>query len=205
MFTGIVAAVGQIETVSPFEHTEYAGLQLKIHVGELDMSDIKLGDSIAIQGACMTVTSLPDAKHFTVDVSYESLDKTHGLKEAGPVNLEKSLKIGDQIGGHLVSGHVDGLGQVVKFEPVGESWLLLVHAPKSLGMYLAYKGSITVNGVSLTVNDVKDIETGTEFSINVIPHTIAVTTLKALAPGQPVNLEVDTIARYVHRMMAYER
>jgi len=204
MFTGIVAAVGQIETVSPFEHPEYAGLQLKIHVGELDMNDVKLGDSIAIQGACMTVTSLPDAKHFTVDVSYESLNKTHGLKEPGPVNLEKSLKIGDQIGGHLVSGHVDGLGHVTTFEAVGESWRLVVQAPKSLGMFLAYKGSITVNGVSLTVNEVTDTDSGTAFSINLIPHTIAMTTLQYLKPGQPVNLEVDTIARYVQRMLQYK-
>jgi len=204
MFTGIVAAVGQIETVTPFEHPEYAGLQLKIHVGDLEMHDVKLGDSIAIQGACMTVTSLPDTQHFTADVSYESLHKTHGLQKPGPVNLEKSLKIGDAIGGHLVSGHVDGLGKVITFKPVGESWLLVVQAPRSLGMYLAYKGSITVNGVSLTVNDVKDTPEGTEFSINLIPHTIEVTTLKHLQPGDPVNLEVDTIARYVQRMLQYK-
>ena len=204
MFTGIVAAVGQIETVTPFEHPEYAGLQLKIHVGDLEMHDVKLGDSIAIQGACMTVTSLPDTQHFTADVSYESLHKTHGLQNPGPVNLEKSLKIGDAIGGHLVSGHVDGLGKVITFKPVGESWLLVVQAPRSLGMYLAYKGSITVNGVSLTVNDVKDTPEGTEFSINLIPHTIEVTTLKHLQPGDPVNLEVDTIARYVQRMLQYK-
>ena len=127
-----------------------------------------------------------------------------GLQKPGPVNLEKSLKIGDPIGGHLVSGHVDGLGQVVKFEPVGESWLLVIHAPKSLGMYLAYKGSITVNGISLTVNDVTDIETGTEFSINVIPHTMQVTTLQHVKPGQQVNLEIDTIARYVQRILQHK-
>jgi riboflavin synthase len=205
MFTGIVAAVGQIEQVLPIQPEQAdSGVRLVIHVGGLDMSDVKLGDSIAIEGACMTVTSLPDGQHFTADVSRESLNKTRGLANPGPVNLEKSLKIGDQIGGHLVSGHVDGLGQVIKFEPVGESWLLVVQAPKSLGMYLAYKGSITVNGVSLTVNEVTDTDSGTAFSINLIPHTIEVTTLKHLKPGQAVNLEIDTIARYVQRMLQYK-
>jgi riboflavin synthase len=205
MFTGIVAAMGQLKEVTPIQPDQAdSGVRLLIDVGGLDMTDVKIGDSIAIEGACMTVTSLPKAQHFTADVSRESLSKTAGLAEPGAVNLEKSLKIGDQIGGHLVSGHVDGLGRVVKFEPVGESWLLVVEAPKSLGMYLAYKGSITVNGVSLTVNDVKDTDKGTEFSINVIPHTIDVTTLKHLKAGQPVNLEVDTIARYVHRMMGFQ-
>lgn len=205
MFTGIVAAVGQIKQVQTIHPGQAdSGVRLLIEVGGLDMSDVKLGDSIAIEGACMTVTSLPESQHFTADVSRESLNKTMGLQKPGPVNLEKSLKIGDQIGGHLVSGHVDGLGQVIKFEPVGESWLLLLQAPKSLGMYLAYKGSITVNGVSLTVNEVKDIETGTEFSINVIPHTMEVTTLQHLKPGCEVNLEIDTIARYVQRMLHYK-
>ena len=205
MFTGIVAAMGQLKEVTPIQPEQAeSGVRLLIDVGDLDMTDVKIGDSIAIEGACMTVTSLPQAQHFTADVSRESLSKTAGLAEPGSVNLEKSLKIGDQIGGHLVSGHVDGLGHVVKFEPFGESWQLIVEAPKSLGIYLAYKGSITVNGVSLTVNDVKDTDKGTEFSINVIPHTIDVTTLKHLKVGQPVNLEVDTIARYVHRMMGFK-
>ena len=205
MFTGIVAAMGQLKEVTPIQPEQAeSGVRLLIDVGDLDMTDVKIGDSIAIEGACMTVTSLPQAQHFTADVSRESLSKTAGLAEPGSVNLEKSLKIGDQIGGHLVSGHVDGLGHVVKFEAFGESWQLIVEAPQSLGMYLAYKGSITVNGVSLTVNDVKDTDKGTEFSINVIPHTIDVTTLKHLKVGQPVNLEVDTIARYVHRMMGFK-
>lgn len=205
MFTGIVAAVGQIKQVQPIKPQEVdSGVRLLIEVGELDMSDVKLGDSIAIEGACMTVTSLPESQHFTADVSRESLSKTVGLHQAGPVNLEKSLKMGDQIGGHLVSGHVDGLGHVVTFKAVGESWLLVVLAPKALGMYLAYKGSITVNGVSLTVNDVKDTDAGTEFSINLIPHTIEVTTLQHLKPGQAVNLEIDTIARYVQRMLQHK-
>lgn len=204
MFTGIVATTGHIETIEALGDTPDSGVRLKIDANDLDLSDVGLGDSIAIQGACMTVTSMPDAHHFTVDVSRESLSKTAGLSDPGPVNLEKSLRIGDQIGGHLVSGHVDGLGHVKRFEPVGESWELVVTAPKGLGMYLAYKGSITVNGVSLTVNQVTDIENTTEFSINLIPHTVAVTTLKHLKAGDAVNLEVDTIARYVHRMMGFK-
>jgi riboflavin synthase len=128
-----------------------------------------------------------------------------GLDAQGSVNLEKSLRVGDQIGGHIVSGHVDGLGEVMKFEPVGESWELIVQAPASLAPFLAYKGSITVNGVSLTVNRVEDLAGGTQFSINLIPHTIAVTTLQHLKVGQRVNLEVDTIARYVQRMLSLPR
>lgn len=202
MFTGIVAAMGQIESVEPLgASSQDSGLRLLLNAESLDLSDIKLGDSIAVQGACMTVTGMPDASHFTVDVSRESLNKTVGLDKPGSVNLEKSLKIGDQIGGHLVSGHVDGLGVVKDFAPVGESWELQIQAPKHLGMYLAYKGSITVNGVSLTVNRVTDVDEGTTFSINLIPHTVQVTTLKHLKAGDEVNLEVDTIARYVQRML----
>ena len=205
MFTGIVAAVGQIQSIEPFAGDQAAaGVHLKIAAGGLDLSDVGLGDSIAIQGACMTVVS-KHADGFSVDVSRESLRLTMGLDALGPVNLEKSLRIGDQIGGHLVSGHVDGLGEVVKFEPVGESWELVVQAPAALAAFLAYKGSITVNGVSLTVNRVEDLEGGTRFSINLIPHTIAVTTLQYLQVGQRVNLEVDTIARYVQRMLAIEK
>jgi len=202
MFTGIVAAVGRIEKIEPFEGGTWAGVHLQIDAGGLDLGDVSLGDSIAIQGACMTVVS-KDTKGFSVDVSRESLRLTRGLDAVGEVNLEKSLRVGDQIGGHLVSGHVDGLGEVVKFEPVGESWLLEVRAPQTLGRFLAYKGSITVNGVSLTVNSVKDVTDGTLFTINLIPHTISVTTLKSLKPGQQVNLEVDTIARYCERLMSY--
>jgi riboflavin synthase len=205
MFTGIVAAVGQIESIEPFAGDKAdAGVHIRIHAGGLDLADVGLGDSIAIQGACMTVVS-KDAHGFSVDVSRESLRLTMGLDSLGPVNLEKSLRIGDQIGGHLVSGHVDGLGEVVKFEPVGESWELVVQAPSVLAAFLAYKGSITVNGVSLTVNRVDDVSDGTRFSINLIPHTIAVTTLQHLKVGQRVNLEVDTIARYVQRMLSLQK
>lgn len=202
MFTGIVAAVGQIQSIEPFAGDKAnTGVHINVHAGGLDLADVGLGDSIAIQGACMTVVS-KHAEGFSVDVSRESLRLTMGLDALGPVNLEKSLRIGDQIGGHLVSGHVDGLGEVVKFEAVGESWELIVQAPAALAAFLAYKGSITVNGVSLTVNRVDDVTGGTRFSINLIPHTIAVTTLQYLKSGQRVNLEVDTIARYVQRMLS---
>lgn len=202
MFTGIVAAVGRIEKIDSLGNAD-AGVHLQIHAGGLDLSDVGLGDSIAIQGACMTVVS-KTADRFSVDVSRESLRLTMGLNAPGEVNLEKALRVGDQLGGHIVSGHVDGLGEVIKFEPVGESWELVVQAPASLGAFLAYKGSITINGVSLTVNRVDDVDGGTQFSINLIPHTIAVTTLKNLKVSERVNLEIDTIARYVQRMMSYQ-
>jgi len=208
MFTGIVAAVGQIERIEPLTAVgadeQNTGVRLHVNSAALDLSDVKLGDSIAIQGACMTVTSLTPAG-FTFDVSKESLNRTVGLAELGPVNLEKAMRIGDAIGGHLVSGHVDGLGHVVQFESVGESWLLVVQAPVSLAPFMAYKGSVAVNGVSLTVNTVNDVADGTQFSINLIPHTIAMTTLKHLKPGQAVNLEIDTIARYCERILAYRK
>ncbi len=205
MFTGIVAAVGRIQKIEPLAGGRAdAGVHLTIHAGGLDLNDVGLGDSISIQGACMTVVS-KHADGFAVDVSRESLRLTMGLDKEGEVNLEKSLRVGDQIGGHIVSGHVDGLGEVVKFAPVGESWELIVQAPTDLAAFLAYKGSITVNGVSLTVNRVEDVAQGCQFSINLIPHTIAVTTLKHLVPGQKVNLEVDTIARYVQRMLSLDR
>lgn len=208
MFTGIVAAVGRIESIEPLAGGADAGLRLVVHAGALDLSDVAIGDSIAIQGACMTAVRI-DGPRFAVDVSRESLSKTVGLDAPGEVNLEKALRLADRLGGHLVSGHVDGLGEVARFEPVGESWLLAIRAPRELGKYLAYKGSITVNGVSLTVNRVVDEQgeaeagtAGTLFEINLIPHTIEVTTLKALKPGARVNLEVDLIARYVERMLS---
>jgi riboflavin synthase len=150
----------------------------------------------------MTVTSLDlPARRFTIDISAESLDKTAGLAEPGPVNLEKALRAHDRLGGHLVSGHVDGIGAVTHFEPVGESWELRVLAPADLARFLAYKGSITVNGVSLTVNRIADRRDGCEFSINLIPHTLQNTTLGGLQAGARVNLEIDLIARYVERML----
>lgn len=201
MFTGIVAAVGKITSITPLGDQADAGVKLTVDAGGLPMEDVAIGDSIALNGACMTVVSKTDAG-FTVDVSRESLNRTAGLDAPGEVNLEKALTLSDRLGGHLVSGHVDGLGVVRKFEPVGESWELVVEAPKELAKYLAYKGSIVVNGVSLTVNRVTDTASGCEFSINLIPHTIQVTTLKHLKVGARVNLEIDLMARYVERMLS---
>jgi riboflavin synthase len=201
MFTGIVAAVGRIEAVKPLGADDAAGVRLTVDAGTLDLTDVALGDSIAIQGACMTVVQ-KTARTFDVDVSRESLNCTVGLAATGEVNLEKALTAHERLGGHIVSGHVDGLGKVVRFAPVGESHELRVLAPKDIGRYLAYKGSITVNGVSLTVNSVEDRAEGCEFSINLIPHTVEVTTLKHLKAGDSVNLEVDLIARYVERMLS---
>ena len=205
MFTGIVAAVGTITSVAPLAGGLDAGVRLAIDAGPLPLADVGLGDSIAINGACMTVTE-KSATGFTVDVSRESLNKTVGLDAPGEVNLEKALTLAERLGGHLVSGHVDGLGVVHSFEPVGESRELIIDAPHELGKFLAYKGSIVVNGVSLTVNRVHDPEEGGQkvcrFSINLIPHTIEVTTLRHLAAGSRVNLEIDLIARYVERMLA---
>ena len=201
MFTGIVAAVGRIEAVKALGTSDAAGVRLTVDAGALDLSDVALGDSIAIQGACMTVVE-KTARTFDVDVSRESLNCTVGLAAPGEVNLEKALTAHARLGGHIVSGHVDGLGTVVRFAPVGESHELRVLAPREIGRYLAFKGSITVNGVSLTVNVVDDRDDGTEFSINLIPHTVQVTTLKHVKAGDQVNLEVDLIARYVERMLS---
>ncbi|WP_338758640.1 riboflavin synthase [Massilia sp. METH4] len=201
MFTGIVAAVGKIQNVTPLPGGIDAGVRLVIDAGGLPMADVALGDSIAINGACMTVVE-KTADSFAVDVSRESLNCTAGLDAVGEVNLEKALTLNERLGGHLVSGHVDGLGVVRKFEPVGESYELVVEAPAELGKYLAFKGSIVVNGVSLTVNRVEDVPGGCQFSINLIPHTIQVTTLKHLKAGTKVNLEIDLIARYVERMLS---
>jgi riboflavin synthase len=203
MFTGIVAAVGRITSITPLGNTADAGVRLHVEAGGLPMDDVALGDSIAINGACMTVVE-KSAKNFVVDVSRESLNRTAGLDMAGEVNLEKALTLADRLGGHLVSGHVDGLGTVVRFEPVGESWELVVEAAKELAKYFAYKGSVVVNGVSLTVNRVDDTAPGCRFSINLIPHTLQVTTLKHLKAGSKVNLEVDLIARYVERMLSLQ-
>jgi len=205
MFTGIVAAVGSIQSVKPLEGGSFAGVRLQIEAGGLGLDDVALGDSIAINGACMTVVEKA-GNAFAVDVSRESLNRTAGLDQPGEVNLEKALTLAERLGGHLVSGHVDGLGAVHSFEPIGESFKLVIDAPLELGKYLAYKGSIVVNGVSLTVNSVEDLEANGEkvcrFSINLIPHTIAVTTLKHLHAGAKVNLEIDLIARYVERMLS---
>lgn len=205
MFTGIIAAVGKINSVQPQSGGADSGVRLHIDAGGLPLADVALGDSIAINGACMTVIEKSDTSFF-VDVSRESLNRTVGLDTPTEVNLEKALTLAERLGGHLVSGHVDGIGLVHKFEAVGESWELVIEAPRELAKYLAYKGSIVVNGVSLTVNRVDDLGTGAvdgcRFSINLIPHTIAATTLKHLSAGSRVNLEIDLIARYVERMLS---
>ncbi|WAW11224.1 riboflavin synthase [Oxalobacter vibrioformis] len=201
MFTGIVTAVGRITSVMLQGEGEDAGVRLHIDAGDLPMDDVKPGDSIALSGACMTVVKKTD-DGFVVDVSRESLNRTAGLDVPGDINLEKALQLDDRLGGHLVAGHVDGIGVVSRFDPVGESWELLIEAPKDMAKYFAYKGSVAVDGVSLTVNRVEDTDRGCLFSINLIPHTIEVTTLKNLSPGKKVNLEVDLIARYVERMLS---
>ncbi|RZM03965.1 MAG: riboflavin synthase [Variovorax sp.] len=203
MFTGIITGVGRIAAVHDLGSSLSHGKRLRIATPAGYLDDVGLGDSIALNGACMTVTSLdPGDASFTIDISAESLDKTAGLAEAeGRVNLEKALRANDRLGGHIVSGHVDGIGTVAAFEAVGESWELRVLAPPSLARFLAYKGSITVNGVSLTVNSVRDMADGSEISINLIPHTVENTALGTLAAGSRVNLEIDTVARYVERML----
>ena len=202
MFTGIISGVGRITDVRALGADAAHGKQLTIEVPPGYLDDVQPGDSIALNGACMTATTLDAAaSHFTIDLSAESLDKTAGLAEPGPVNLEKAMRANDRLGGHLVSGHVDGIGSVTHFAPVGESWELRIRTPTELARFIAYKGSITVNGVSLTVNRVIDSAFGCELSINLIPHTLENTTLGALKAGQRVNLEIDLIARYVERML----
>ena len=203
MFTGIVSSVGVITKVEPqSQGGEQSGVRVRIDVRDFPLQQAKLGDSIAVQGACMTAVEL-GADYFVIDISRESLNRTVGLDAPGEVNLEHSLRLGDSLDGHLVSGHVDGVGSVTKFAPVGESWDLRIKAPLSLAPYLAYKGSVAVNGVSLTVNHVEDQADGCVFHINLIPHTVQVTTLKHLKEGSAVNLEIDMIARYVDRMAKF--
>jgi riboflavin synthase len=203
MFTGIITGVGRIAAIDDLGSSLQHGKRLTITAPPGYLDDVGLGDSVALNGACMTVTSLDaNAGRFTIDLSAESLARTAGLSNPGPINLEKALRAHDRLGGHIVSGHVDGVGRVLTMEPVGESWELRVLTPHSLAKFLAYKGSITVNGVSLTVNTVTDTSAGTELSINLIPHTVQNTALHALRAGSQVNLEVDLIARYVERMLS---
>jgi len=200
MFTGIITAVGQIKSAQ--EKGDGMHLVIEVPAGYLD--DVALGDSIAIQGACMTATEFT-GNTFALDISRESLNKTVGLDKVGPVNLEKALRLNDRLGGHLVSGHVDGVGKVSHFASVAQdpygSWLLQIETPKELAPFLAYKGSIVVNGVSLTVNKTQDSKDACLVDINIIPHTLENTTLGKLTKGDAVNLEIDLIARYVARMM----
>ena len=206
MFTGIITGIGHIAASQPLGNSATHGKRLTIACPADYLDDVGLGDSIALNGACMTVTSVNLAlSQFTVDISAESLDKTAGWGEAdakaGRINLEKALRANDRLGGHIVSGHVDGVGRLVHFAQVGESWELQVLAPLTLAKYLAYKGSVTVNGVSLTVNSIQDSADGCVISINLIPHTVQNTALGSLAQGCVVNLEIDTVARYVERML----
>jgi riboflavin synthase len=202
MFTGIITAVGRIAAVHDLGSSLTHGKRLTIECPPAYLEDVGLGDSIALNGACMTVTSFDAAAgRFAIDISAESLTKTTGLDTPGPINLEKALRANDRLGGHLVSGHVDGIGRVTHFAQVGESWELRILAPLALAKYLAYKGSVTVNGVSLTVNRIQDQADGCELSINLIPHTVQNTALGSLKAGSGVNLEIDLIARYVERML----
>ena len=194
MFTGIVAELGEVAGVD--HHGDAARLTIRGSV-----EGVALGESIAVNGVCLTVTGILGGT-FTADVMGETLSRS-GLGALGPgapVNLERSVRLADRLGGHLVSDHVDGLGTVHRFEPIGESFELVIDAPRELAKFLAFKGSVVVNGVSLTVNTVSDGAEGTEFTVNLIPHTQAVTTLGAIEVGQAVNIEIDVLARYLSRM-----
>lgn len=199
MFTGLIQGVARIAAVEPL--SAGGGVRLTVDVSTVAGFTAGVGDSVALDGACLTVTGV-DGTRFVFDVSRETLSKTTGLDRPGEVNVEPSLRLGDAIGGHLVAGHVDGNGEVVRFEPAAGSWELVVRAPPALGRFIAVKGSVAVNGVSLTINRIADTINGCEFSLNIIPHTYAVTSLRALRPGSKVNLEVDQIARYVERMLS---
>ena len=191
MFSGIIETTGEISEAKP------QGKGLRLTVGTtFDLSDIRVGDSIAVDGICLTVIACSD-NSFSADVSRETLNCTAGFVERGKVNLEKALRVSDRIDGHVVSGHVDGMGRVAKFERAGECYLLSIKAPRGLSKYIARKGSIAVNGVSLTVNEVR----GSAFSVNLIPHTLEVTNMKYLKRGARVNLEVDMMARYAERLL----
>jgi len=193
MFTGIVTAVGRIRAVKPAA----GGRRIAIDAGKLALGDVTVGDSIAVNGVCLTVVA-KKAGGFESDVSPETLDCTTGLEKGGRVNLEKALRLADRIGGHFVSGHVDGVGTVTRVRRVGANRVITVKAPARLARYIARKGSVTVNGVSLTVNDVK----GAGFAVNLIPHTLAATNLGGLGVRGKVNLEVDMLARYIERLSA---
>jgi riboflavin synthase len=192
MFSGIVTAVGRIASAAP----RGDGLRLRIEAPGFGLDDVAIGDSIAIQGVCHTVVA-KSADAFDVDTSRATLAVTTGLEAGRPVNLEKSLRLSDRLGGHLVSGHVDGVGRVVEREDLGGSMRYVFEAPQELARYIARKGSVAVDGVSLTVNAVE----GARFEVNLIPHTQSVTTLGRLVPGTPVNLEVDMLARYAERLL----
>lgn len=195
MFTGIIQAVGRVRGM---EATR-GGMRVTIDAGALPLADVKIGDSIAIDGICLTVVAC-SRERVEFDVSRETLACTAGFKEGAPVNLEKALRLADRLDGHLVSGHVDGVGTVASFDAAGDNRRLVVDAPRELAKYIARKGSVAVNGVSLTVNAVD----GTRFEVNLIPHTLAATTFHALAPAMKINLEVDMLARYAERLSEFK-
>ncbi len=213
MFTGIVQAIGQIVAVDPVvvswtggqkvadtaPHTE--GRRLTIALGGLDHQDVAIGDSIAVSGACMTVIAIQDGR-IQVDVSAESLRCTVGLDRPGPVNLEKAMRVTDRWGGHMVSGHVDGTAEVIGLTAVGESWCIRVRVPAAFSALVTEKGSIALDGVSLTVNTVSDAAQGTEITVNIIPHTWQATTLHLRQPGDRINVELDQLAKQVERIVS---
>ena len=199
MFSGIVQGVGRIVDVQ--REAAASGVRLTIDAREVPGFKIGVGDSVALAGACMTAVRV-DGSTFDVDTSSESLACTHGLDAVGEVNIESSMRLGDTLGGHLVAGHVDGIGEVVSMTPAHESWTLVVRAPSKLSKYFATKGSVAIDGVSLTVNRVTDNSDGCEFAVNIIPHTHRATTLRSLRAGDSVNIEVDVISRYVERMLS---
>jgi len=201
MFTGIVTAIGTIAHIQALGGTRAHGLRLVIETPKGYLDGVAVGDSIALNGACMTAASLDTTtQRFEVDISGESLSRTAGLDRPGHVNLELALRVGDRLGGHLVSGHVDGIGTIEQMRAAGESTELVIRCPADLARFIAVKGSLVVNGVSLTVNRVDDRPDACLVSINLIPHTLSHTTLGELTPGSRVNLEIDLIARYVERL-----
>ena len=202
MFTGIIADIGQIFAVAPLANNADAGVRLQVQTVALDMSDVALGDSIAINGACMTVVAMDAAaKSFAVDVSRESLNKTAGLDAVGHVNLEKAMRLSDRLGGHLVSGHVDDVARIESLAAVGESYELVFSVAAQWQRFLADKGSVTLNGTSLTVNRVWTQDGRVFGTINLIPHTMAHTVFQYLSAGDSINFEVDLLARYVAQLM----
>ncbi|MBL8318274.1 MAG: riboflavin synthase [Burkholderiaceae bacterium] len=202
MFTGIITAIGEIVDVQALGTSAAHGKRLRVRTPEAYLARVQLGDSMALNGACMTVTAFDAAASwFEIEISAESLARTAGLDAPGAVNLELALRADDRLGGHWVTGHVDGLGRVAAFEPVGESWRLAVRVPRTLAAYMAVKGSVVVQGASLTINRVTDLPDACEVEINLIAHTLQCTTLGSLRVGQAVNIEVDLIARYVARIL----
>jgi riboflavin synthase len=191
MFTGIIEAVGRLREVKPAA----GGMRMVVDSGSLPLADVKIGDSVAVNGACLTVVTLAD-KRLEFDVSRETLACTAELVQGAAVNLEKALRLADRLGGHLVSGHVDGVGSVVSFAVAGDNRTLVVEVPRDIARYIARKGSVAVNGVSLTVNAVDD----TRFEVNLIPHTLAATNLHELKVATAVNIEIDLLARYTERL-----